>query len=80
VNLNQISSVILHTERALEKTNKGDRLPPSSCGGVWFTINGPRVGGGRGLRMVTDQETQKPSGLAGWQVKIDRDAAKFTLW
>lgn len=60
VNLNQISSVILHTERALEKTNKGDRLPPSSCGGVWFTINGPRVGWGRGLRMVTDQETQKP--------------------
>ena len=65
VNLNQISSVILHTERALEKTTKGDRLPPSSCGGVWFTINGPRVAWGRGLRMVTDQETQKPSGLAG---------------
>lgn len=60
VNLNQISSVILHTERALEKTTKGDRLPPSSCGGVWFTINGPRVAWGRGLRMVTDQETQKP--------------------
>jgi len=77
VNLNQISSVILHTERALEKTNKGDRLPPSSCGGVWFTINGPRVGWGRGLRMVTDQETQKPSGLAGWQAKIDRDAASL---
>eukprot|EP00438_Fugacium_kawagutii_P012600 Skav205497 [mRNA] locus=scaffold231:26455:31423:- [translate_table: standard] len=59
VNLNQISSVILHSERSLEKTNKGDRLPPSSCAGVWFTINGPRVGWGRSLRKITDPETQK---------------------
>lgn len=63
VNLNQISSVILHSERSLEKTNKGDRLPPSSCAGVWFTINGPRVGWGRSLRKITDPETQKSSDL-----------------
>jgi len=60
VNLNQISSVVLHTERSLEKTAKGERLPPACCGGVWFTINGPRVAWGRALRAMTDAETQKP--------------------
>ena len=63
VNLNQISSVVLHTERSLEKTAKGERLPPACCGGVWFTINGPRVAWGRALRAMTDAETQKPGTL-----------------
>ena len=31
VNLSQISSIILHSERSLAKTRQGDMLPPSSC-------------------------------------------------
>ena len=59
VNLSQISSVVLHSERSLAKTRQGEQLPPSSCSGVWFTLHGPRVGWGRALRMFTDPETQK---------------------
>lgn len=70
VNLNQISSVVLHTERSLEKTAKGERLPPACCGGVWFTINGPRVAWGRALRAMTDAETQKPGTLVDGGVRI----------
>lgn len=58
VNLNQISSVVLHSERSLAKGRQGDELPADS-GGVWFTIHGPRVAWGRALRATMDPETQK---------------------
>ena len=60
VNLSQISSIVVHSERTLAKSRQGDLLPPSSCTGVWFTVHGPRVGWGRALRTFTDPETQKP--------------------
>eukprot|EP00930_Biecheleria_cincta_P021490 TRINITY_DN1591_c0_g1_i1.p1 TRINITY_DN1591_c0_g1~~TRINITY_DN1591_c0_g1_i1.p1 ORF type:complete len:3401 (-),score=659.74 TRINITY_DN1591_c0_g1_i1:53-10255(-) len=58
VNLSQISSVVIHSERVLGKGNKGPSLPYSTCGGVWFTICGPRVCWGRHARTVTDPETK----------------------
>ncbi|CAK9114839.1 unnamed protein product [Durusdinium trenchii] len=61
VNLNQISSVVLHSERSFAKSRQGELMPPGSCGGVWFTIHGPRVGWGRTLRHVMDPETQRLS-------------------
>ncbi|CAJ1330074.1 unnamed protein product [Effrenium voratum] len=60
VNLGQISSVVMHSDRSLGKSRTGDRLPPSSCSGVWFTLYGPRVSWGQRLRKMTDPETQKP--------------------
>lgn len=65
VNLGQISSVVMHSDRSLGKSRTGDRLPPSSCSGVWFTLYGPRVSWGQRLRKMTDPETQKPYMEAG---------------
>lgn len=53
VNLSQISSVVLHSERPLRREAKqGEVLHPGLCKGVWFTIHGPRVCWGRRLQPV----------------------------
>eukprot|EP00931_Biecheleriopsis_adriatica_P059754 TRINITY_DN35814_c0_g1_i1.p1 TRINITY_DN35814_c0_g1~~TRINITY_DN35814_c0_g1_i1.p1 ORF type:complete len:3403 (-),score=723.69 TRINITY_DN35814_c0_g1_i1:308-10516(-) len=59
VNLNQISSVIMHADRVLGNSPQGPTFPPASSSGCWFTVNGPRVGWGRRLRSFTDKETKQ---------------------
>lgn len=51
VNLDQISSVVLHAERMLKQDSRQRlELHPGMCSGAWFTIHGPRVCWGRQLR------------------------------
>jgi len=59
VSLDQISSVVLHTERMMGKEGKRHELSPSMCGGAWFTINGPRVCWGRKIRSIVDPKTKE---------------------
>lgn len=50
VNISDISSVVLHSERIMRKKGENYELHPGMTGGSWFTINGPRVCWGRKLR------------------------------
>lgn len=54
VNLDQISSVILHSERKMNQIGSRCELQPSMTKGVWFTINGPRICWCRRIRSSTD--------------------------
>jgi len=59
VNLDQISSVILHSERVMDVSGKEQQLPPASCSGPWITINGPRVGWNKRLQTSRDAEGKR---------------------
>jgi len=60
VNLDQISSVVLHSERMM-KTATGEKteLHPDMVNGVWFTIHGPRVCWGRRIHSFEDPTTKE---------------------
>lgn len=73
VNLDEISSVVLHSERRMNHNHKGQpELDIKMCHGTWLTINGPRVGWARKLQARTDTDTKAktkvtvgvPNGLA----------------
>ncbi|CAK0887241.1 unnamed protein product [Prorocentrum cordatum] len=47
VQLDQVSSVVLRSERVMSYASPGSRhgqLHPATCEGVWLTLHGPRVG------------------------------------
>ncbi|CAK0911917.1 unnamed protein product [Prorocentrum cordatum] len=57
VNIDEISSVILHSERKMALRNKKYELSASMSKGTWVTINGPRICWCRHVRM--DAEGRK---------------------
>jgi hypothetical protein len=63
VNLDQISSVVLHTERMMGKEGNRHELSPNMCSGAWFTINGPRVCWGRKIHSIVDRKTKEETRL-----------------
>eukprot|EP00927_Polykrikos_kofoidii_P042711 TRINITY_DN36766_c0_g1_i1.p1 TRINITY_DN36766_c0_g1~~TRINITY_DN36766_c0_g1_i1.p1 ORF type:complete len:3469 (-),score=466.77 TRINITY_DN36766_c0_g1_i1:385-10791(-) len=56
--IEQISSVVLHSQRILSE-GKGDsgELRPNVCHGTWFTLNGPRAGWCRTMQAHQDPTT-----------------------
>mmetsp|Transcript_18850 Transcript_18850/g.33157 ORF Transcript_18850/g.33157 Transcript_18850/m.33157 type:complete len:3464 (-) Transcript_18850:114-10505(-) len=65
VNVNQISSVVLHSERTLGKDAEGPLLPVDTCKGSWFTIYGPRVGWGRHARTIKHEDGKASTEVYG---------------
>ena len=63
VNLDQISSVVFHTERMMGKEGNRHELSPNMCSGAWFTINGPRVCWGRRIHSIVDRKTKEETRL-----------------
>uniref|UniRef100_UPI00404A28F8 hypothetical protein n=1 Tax=Flavobacterium sp. TaxID=239 RepID=UPI00404A28F8 len=63
VNLDQISSVVFHTERMMGKEGNRHELSPNMCSGAWFTINGPRVCWGRKIHSIVDRKTKEETRL-----------------
>ena len=59
VSLDQISSVVLHSERRMRTVGRRQLLHPGMCTGTWLTINGPRVCWGRKLRTRMDTVKDK---------------------
>lgn len=59
VNLDQISSVVLHSERMMGQGESRNELPVTMTRGVWFTIHGPRVCWCRQLRTYVDSKTKE---------------------
>jgi hypothetical protein len=63
VNIDQISSVIIHCDRQLAQSRKNEKqheLGPEVAQGVWFSINGPRVGWNTRVHQYEDRETKTP--------------------
>lgn len=56
VNLDQITSVVLHAERQMLSKEGQMKLTPSSCSGPWITINGPRVAVGKKIQAQWDEK------------------------
>lgn len=54
VQLDFISNLVMHTERQMAKKGEEHHLHHSHLSGVWFTINGPRVGWNRQVRLFND--------------------------
>lgn len=66
VNLDEISSVVLHSQRRLDHDHKGKTLlDPKMCHGPWLTINGPRICWARALQMRMDSKHQKYKEVVG---------------
>lgn len=60
VNLDQISSVVLHSQRMMAKAHDDSHsLTPDMANGSWMTINGPRICWNRRVHVYQDRQTKE---------------------